>query len=439
MSRNPFLIGLLIWLAGIPGFRVNSQSLVVLSVSDYGASGDGIVFDTREIQNTIDVCAAAGGGTVIFPEGIYLTGALYLRSHVTLWLQKGAVIRGSSDYSDYGTGRWWEALINGDKLQHISIQGEGTLDGVDCFNPHGEEGFRGPHAIRFRQCKVIVIKGITIVRAANWAINCRNCDSAHISGVHIRGGHDGLHTRFCSNFTIDNCDFRTGDDAFAGCDNRNFTVSNCKVNSSCNGFRFSCQNFKVTDCYIWGPGEYEHKSSHRTNMLAAFVHFSPGDENPQLASDKWIIQNVTVKQADCIYSYHQLKGKWQNGQPVASLIFENLKAADMIRSFYIIGDAGKQLSLVIRNSELGCREGATVPVFYEGNPFLSACFFYIENFGSVDLKNVTLNHCGTVPVLNCKEGNYLYLENMDFNPSTSDSLVKIENILTLKHNKHEVP
>ena len=179
---------------------------------------------TAKIQHAIDSCASAGGGVVRFPEGRYLSGALQLRSNVTLHFDKGAVLQGSDNYLDYGKGEWKNGLITGDSLFNISIEGEGLIDGVNCFNPHGEEGFRGPHCIRLTNCATIIIQGITIVNAANWAINCRHSRDAKIEQVSIRGGHDGLHTRFCRNFTVTGCDFRTGDDAIAGCDNRDFRV-----------------------------------------------------------------------------------------------------------------------------------------------------------------------------------------------------------------------
>ncbi|NJK86020.1 MAG: hypothetical protein HC906_08735 [Bacteroidales bacterium] len=131
--------------------------------------------------------------------------------------------------------------------------------------------------------------------SANWAINCRYCSTAKVDSVSIFAGHDGLHTRFCDGFTVTRCDFRTGDDAFAGNDNRDFVVRDCKINTSCNGFRMGCMNLTVKNCLFWGPGEYVHKIQKRNNMLSAFVHFSPKDENPKLQSGNWLIEDITVK------------------------------------------------------------------------------------------------------------------------------------------------
>lgn len=204
---------------------------------------------TAIIQKAIDSCASTGGGEVIFPSGNFLCGGIELKTNVTLQLDKGALLQGSDKYADYKN----DAFIYGEDLSNIGIQGEGIIDGVDCYNPKGEEGFRGPHCIRLINCKNITLTDFTIRNSANWAINCRYSSYGTVKNVTILGGHDGLHTRFCNNFTVTGCDFRTGDDAFAGNDNRDFVISDCKINTSCNGFRMGCLNFTVQRCKMWGP------------------------------------------------------------------------------------------------------------------------------------------------------------------------------------------
>jgi polygalacturonase len=226
----------------------------------------GKILMTDSIQSAIDRCAAAGEGIVRFMEGVYLTGGIQLKSKVRLYLEKGVVLQGSDKYADYKN----DAFMYGKDLSDISIEGEGIIDGVDCYNPNGEEGFRGPHCIKLINCRNIKLEGITIKNSANWAINCRYCSKGIVTNVKIRGGHDGLHTRFCNSFTVTRCDFRTGDDSFAGNDNRDFTISDCLINTSCNGFRMGCYNFTVRHCKLWGPGEYSHKIQKRNNMLSAF-------------------------------------------------------------------------------------------------------------------------------------------------------------------------
>lgn len=342
---------------------------------------------TEKIQKAIDSCFSQGGGTVRLVAGTYLSGTIQLKNNVTLLLAKGAVLQGSENYRDYIN----DAFIYAKDASKVAIQGYGIIDGVDCFNPNGEEKFRGPHCIKMINCKDIYIKGITIKNSANWAINCRYSSKAVIDSVSIRGGHDGLHTRFCSNFKVTNCDFRTGDDAFAGNDNQNFTVTDCKINTSCNGFRMGCYGLLVKNCTFWGLGEYIHKIQKRSNMLAAFVHFSPKDDNPKIKSGKWLIEDLIVEQVDNFYIYNFKDGLWQTGQPAMSISFKNIQATNILKAFAINGDSARQFELTVNDSKFSFRDKtSTVSEKFEGANFLSNSFFTISNFGAVNLNNVII-------------------------------------------------
>ena len=388
---------------------------------------------TEIIQKAIDSCAENGGGEVIFTTGTYLCGGIEMKSHVTLQFEKGVILQGSDKYVDYKN----DAFIFGKDLTDIAIQGEGIIDGVDCINKQGEEGFRGPHCIRLINCKNILLEGFTIKNSANWAINCRYCSFVHVNKVSIRGGHDGLHTRFCNDFTVTNCDFRTGDDAFAGNDNRNFVVTDCKINTSCNGFRMGCLNFTVKHCQIWGPGESVHKIQKRNNMLAAFVHFSPKDENPKLESGNWLIEDVSIDNVDQVYVYSYPEGLWQTGQPATTIQFKDVKASKVLGAFNIIGDSELKFNLSVENSSFSFREGSDYKgEKFEGAKLLSPSLFNASNFGQIKLRKVNLTKNGNAPILNCNSGNSLILDRVSFisgNPTEPFVLAKIRNTSITKN------
>jgi len=384
---------------------------------------------TQTIQNAIDSCAGKGGGVILFSSGTYLSGGIQLKSNITLQFDKGALLRGSDKYADYKD----DAFIFGKDLSDIAIQGEGTIDGVDCYNSKGEEGFRGPHCVRLINCKNISFKGFTIRNSANWAFNLRYCSFGTVEKVSIRGGHDGLHTRFCNNFTVTGCDFRTGDDALAGNDNRNFMVTDCKINTSCNGFRMGCLNFTVKRCHFWGPGESIHKISTRKNMLSAFVHFSPKDEDPKLESGNWLIEDVTIDNVDQVYVYNYLDGLWQTGQPVTTVQFKNIKATGILAAFNIIGDSTLKFNLSVKNSSFSFREGFDYSeTQFEGVKILSPALFNAANFDRIALQNVTLNKSGTPPILNCNSGKSVILDNVNFITGNNSVPYSIENVKEIR-------
>ncbi len=361
---------------------------------------------TPKIQKSIDSCFAMGGGTVRLTKGIYLSGSLILKSNVKLSLEKGAILQGSNNYKDYEN----DAFIYAKDAQNIAIEGEGIIDGVDCYNPNGEENFRGPHCIRFINCKTLTIRGIQIKNSPNWAINCRYCSDGNVENVSIKGGHDGLHTRFCQDFKVSNCDFRTGDDAFAGNDNQNFEVSDCKINTSCNGFRMGCDNMKINRCTFWGPGEYQHKIQKRNNMLAAFVHFSPKDDNSKITSGNWELKDIKVENVDNFYNYNFKNGLWQTGKPLSTISFENIEAKGLLKAFEINGGDDKKAKIKIKNSHFSFREGSQkVPDSFEGAKFFSTAFLDALNFDSIDCKNVIFEKNGKVEKINKKTSNVLQI------------------------------
>lgn len=388
---------------------------------------DSVNLLNKTIQNAINKCYSKGGGKVVFPAGIYLCGGLELKSNVALKLEKGALLRGSDNYKDYKN----DAFIFAKDATNLSIEGEGVIDGVDCRNPEGEEGFRGPHCVRMINCKNISVRGITIKRSANWALNFRYCSFGVVDRVTILGGHDGFHSRFGNDFKITNCDFRTGDDAFAGNDNRNIEVTDCKVNTACNGFRVGCYNFTVKRCKIWGPGEYVHKIQKRSNMLSAFVHFSPKDDNSKLQSGKWIIEDLTVENVDQFYIYNYESGLWQTGRPVTDITFSNIKATGVLGAFNIIGDKDRSLNLIVKNSSFSYRPEAKTPEIFEGSKLLSPALLNATKFNSIVLRDVQFNKPKSDNVLYINSGNSLSINKAEVSASHKnaynfDAIGKVE-------------
>ncbi len=381
-------------------------------ITDYGAVDDGKTMNTAAIQTAIETCAKQGGGTVLVPKGTFLTGGLHLRSNVTLRLEKDAVLLGSSDCNDYGgEARWTDALVKGEDVSNIAIEGEGTLDGVDCRNPKGEERFRGPHCVLLARCKSIRISNITIVRSANWAFNCIKCSDAVVEGLKVYGGHDGFDTLECNHFTFKNCDFRCGDDCLAGQGNRDFLFEDCYFNTSCNAFRFSCVNFVVRNSRFRGPGEFVHKISSRRNMIAAFVHFSPTDrlpKGPEPHSDNWLVENCTMENVDAFYEYNYEKGLWQTARPAKAVHFRNVRATGLSDPITIRGGDDRQFSLLLENIDLEFREESTNHEHINAN-----------HFHSLELRNVVLRNNGQVPMIIAHDGDRVTLSDVQCVPATS--------------------
>jgi len=277
-------------------FRGVSATPGEFPVTAFGAAGDGKTINTASIQRAITTCYEQGGGSVIIPAGVFLTGTLSLKSRVNLVLQPGAVLMGSSVLSDYrsdslpGYGRVYYGILYTENAEQVSITGQGTIDGNEeaFFNwnqakkiewggtrfTRQKDSFRkvtagigdGPvvpferprQMVIFSNCKKILIRDVSLNKSPFWTLHLADCDDAVISGVRIltsplTPNSDGLDLTSCRNIRVSDCNIRTGDDAIAitgyaahfelpGFKNirqvsENITVTNCTLQSSSSGIR----------------------------------------------------------------------------------------------------------------------------------------------------------------------------------------------------------
>lgn len=272
-------------------------------VTDFGAVGDGVTDCTEAFGKAIKA-SSRHGGKVVVPDGEYLCRTIHLLDNTTIQLSDGATILActdpdsydsfipSHDLSRYDSGdgtvnannsrdaRWNRALIIADNVSNVVISGKGTIDGRHVTDSLGEEGMRGPHTILMAESSNIIIEGITIRRASNYAFMGYVLGNAVFRDIHIQEGWDGIHVRGGENIEISGCTFETGDDCIAGGYWEGMTIKDCDINSSCNGIRMimPSQNVLVTSCRFHGPGKFPHRTSgeqRRTNMLFG-ISLEPG-------------------------------------------------------------------------------------------------------------------------------------------------------------------
>ena len=288
----------------------------VFDIRNYGAAGDGTNSETAPINRAVADAATAGGGQVLFPAGRHLSGTIHLRSHVTLFLEAGATLVGTTNLAEYEQpivpefmpeakwGKWHRALIVGQDADDVAIAGPGVIDGNKVFDPTGEERMRGPHTIVFVNCHRLTIRDVSIVDSANYAIFFQISDQVDIRNVKITGGWDGVHFRGapghpCRDVNITGCQFYTGDDAIAGRYWENTVIAGCIINSSCNGIRLigPATRLIVNDCLFYGPGAQPHRTSgerRRTNMLAGISLQPGGWDRTEGVLDDVLISRTTM-------------------------------------------------------------------------------------------------------------------------------------------------
>jgi hypothetical protein len=199
---------------------------VTLNVRDLGAAGDGKTKDTLAIQQTIDRCAALGGGEAVVPAGDYATGALLLRSHVVLRVEQGASLIGSADMADYPLaqvrweGRWirgYSALISAMDAENIGIIGPGKIIGSPAIMGRVDRKtrLRLPALIEFTKCRNGRVEDCFTSNAGMWSIHPTYCENVTFKSVTVHSGADGIDVDSCRHVVIDGCDFVTADDCIS--------------------------------------------------------------------------------------------------------------------------------------------------------------------------------------------------------------------------------
>ncbi len=259
-------------------------------ITDYGAVPG--VPCTSAIAKAIAACTAAGGGRVVVPEGVWLTGAIHLKSHVNLHIARGATLRFSTDPADYlplVLTRWegvecmnYSPFLYAFEEENIAVTGEGTLDGQasndfwwswkgkpsfgfkegmpnqaaarkklfamgEAGTPvdqrlFGEGSYLRPNFFEPYRCKTVLIEGVTIRNTPFWEVHPVLCTGVTVRGLTIDSAGpntDGCDPESCKDVLIENCFFNTGDDCIAIKSGRNGDGRRVNV---------PCENLVIRGC-----------------------------------------------------------------------------------------------------------------------------------------------------------------------------------------------
>lgn len=336
---------------------------------------------TPYIQAALDRCRDDGGGTVRLEAGQWRVASLRLYDNTTLHLTAGVRLIASDDWRDYTDfhisttlgylkspflQREWNlpdhyvnAPITAVDVENVAVVGEpgAVIDGSDCFDPNGEEHFRGPMGMVFSRCRGVILRGYTYRNAANWCHQLDSCTNVVMEKVTVLGGHDGINIHHCVNVRIEGCDFRTGDDCVAGYDAENIVVRNCSLNTSCNSFRLGGRNLLVDNCRFWGPGQYPHRASGRHNTLFAFAYYAFHYDENRFDSGGWVVRNCTFENLDS-FIYYNYGGDWNhNARPLTDLTLENVNITGLLGASHITTRKEYPITLTLRDVTLTWRAG----------------------------------------------------------------------------------
>jgi hypothetical protein len=288
-SRVSWLLASAMVLAGGMAWAGGQPRPPFHDVRDYGAIANDQGKDTEAIAKAIASAVTAGGGTIYFPAGQFLTGPIHLKSNITLHLDAGAVLLFTQDFNDYlpmVKSRWegtevtnFSPCIYAYRAENIAIEGRGVIDGQgrvwwDYMRTARQGGaaaepskwsklfaeanpdsplkgryaamgnFLRPPMIQPFECRNVRIEGVSLQNPPFWTINPVYCDNLTVTGISIKNpgdspNTDGINPDSCRNVHISDCHISVGDDCIT-----------IKSGRDADGRRVGrpCENITVTNC-----------------------------------------------------------------------------------------------------------------------------------------------------------------------------------------------
>jgi polygalacturonase len=360
----------------------------------YGAKVDGVSKDTAAIQATIDACEQHGGGTVRLSAGTWLSAPIVLKSNITLELDKGATLLGTSDHQDYpaktefrAPGR--QSLVSATNATNVSITGEGVIDGAGeswwqearAFGDHGVMGsdHTRPRLVVFDHCRHVLVEGVTIQNSPMWQLVPYYSDDVTIRNIKVLAPQhspntDAIDPFSSSHVLIDHVYADVGDDDVA--------IKSGKANSQ--GPDDPSRDITITDCtFLHGHGLSvgSEIAGGARNIRAERIHFDGTDNGIRIKANRDRGNDVSsltfrdidmknVKNAIIISEYYPkiLPPDPDPAQPVTRLTphfhditLENVTATDIVSAGAIAGLPEAPIrGLILKNVRIEAQHGLDI-------------------------------------------------------------------------------
>ena len=379
----------------------------VYNVKRYGAIGDGKAMETKAVQKTIDACHDAGGGIVRVPAGDFQIGTIVLKSNVTLSLDYGASLLGSTNVTDYPVENLRRpregaahCLIYAEDAKNITIEGLGVIDGRGTHEsfPRKRRGGKNsgirPRLMRMESCENLTFSGVTYKRPAFWGLHLIDCKNIHFSAVTVRFrnnnyNNDGFDLDGCENVLIENCDISTGDDAIClksslnPC--RNIVVPNCRADSNTAAVKFGSSSrggfldVSITNCYF-----------HDCPMGAIKLQSVDGGRLENITISRVVMKDVGSPIFLRLGNRGTHFGDGREDAPVGTL--KNIRISDVVAEV-TVEDRTKAAEAVYKNLKVDTTPGVTDKEKSKAGPIMITGIpgHYVEN---VVLENIKISYPG---------------------------------------------
>jgi polygalacturonase len=413
------------------------------NIKNYGAKGDGTTVDTRAIEKAINTAAAAGGGTVFFPAGNYLSVTIHLKSNIALYLDQGATLiaadkgydlpekNANEIYQDYGHSHFNNSLIVGANLENISITGPGKIWGRGLLRTstknEADENGMGNKTISLKLCRNVILRDFTVQHGGWFVLLLTGVDNMTIDNLKMDTNRDGMDIISCKNVRVSNCTVNSPlDDGI------------CLKSDYALNYARAAENITITNCQVSGyeegsvlDGTYKQGSGKPTGRIKFGTESNGGFKNVTIANcvfdycrglaletvDGALLEDVTITNITMrnimnspIFIRLGERMRGPENTPVGQLhrvIISNVNAynVDAAQGVLISGTPGHDIEdLELSNIHIYYKGGGTkaqaaieVPALLNGYPepasfgTLPAYGFYIRNVKDLKLSDVEVS------------------------------------------------
>lgn len=363
-----------------------------VNIVDYGAIADGKTVCTKEIQAAIDACAVAGGGRVTVPTGSFVSGTIWLKSHVELHLERGARLVASKNRADYNAMDAFEQNYGDEReewtgehfilcveQEDVAITGYGTIDGSgdeffeepNCYKwayyPHGSAvakdkvNLRPGQLIEFVESKNILIENVTITNSPCWCCFLYGCNVVNIRGLKVFNpkycmNTDGIDIDACKYVTISDCIIHTGDDGIAvRCD----TTALKDKTRTCEYVTITNCVFNVSSAFIrFGVGEGAVKHVRVSNITVEEAGCNFGFMTGWNGTGRCYLEDIHISNVSCTNVARPFEIDDTCKAGMKNITFENISIQTRYGGFFEVPEAGSIQDVAFRNFNVKLIEGA---------------------------------------------------------------------------------
>ncbi|MGX5820901.1 glycoside hydrolase family 28 protein [Chitinophaga lutea] len=296
-------------------------------ITEFGAKPSPSAVNTEAINRAVRQCHSEGGGRVIVPQGVFLSGTIVLMDNVELHLENGSTLLASSRMEDFPAQPLpayrsqkdpggWRALLYAANARNIAVTGPGMIDGNGASHPGNPKNKIGsdmdgrPRNLLFISCSRVRVEQIQMRNSALWNQHYLDCEDVTVDRInvynHANRNNDGIDIDGCRRFVLSNSVFDTDDDAIVikstgAAATEDLVITNCIASSHCNAIKAGTEstggfrNIAISNCVV-KPSRHKEKPVYGTSRGITGLSLEIVDGG---VMEGVVVSNISIEGTDC--------------------------------------------------------------------------------------------------------------------------------------------